>query len=59
MDDFAQHNAEIVRLRKVLEAIAEFCSGDLTTLGSIARLASIQNEARNALGVVGTPREQT
>ena len=37
---------------KALEDIAEFCSGDMTTLGSIARLASIQSEARNVIAAV-------
>lgn len=39
-------------LVKALEGIAEFCSEDATTLGAIARLASIRNTAEQALRVV-------
>lgn len=42
-------SAENVKLRHVLKGIAEFCSGDDTTLGAIARLAHIRNTVDQAM----------
>ena len=40
---------------KTLKDIAEFSSGDATTMGALRRLASIRNTALDVLGVVGSP----
>jgi hypothetical protein len=40
-------------LVKALEGIAEFSSGDDTTLGALSRLVSIRNTAVNVLAHVG------
>lgn len=42
-------SAENVKLRHALKGIAEFCSGDDTTLGAIARLAHIRNTVDQAM----------
>lgn len=41
-------DAELAKLRKVLNDIAEYCSGDGLPLGAIERLASIRNIAYRA-----------
>jgi hypothetical protein len=42
--------AEIAKLTAVLGGIAEFCSADGSTLGSIERLVHIRNTAMRAIG---------
>jgi hypothetical protein len=44
-----EKDAEIARLRATLQGIAEFCSGDATRLGAIARLTHIRNTAQQAI----------
>lgn len=46
---WANMRAERDTLKRALEGIAEYCSGDDATLGAIARLASIRNTADRAL----------
>jgi hypothetical protein len=57
-DERAKENvrlrAERDALVKALEGIAEYCSGDDTTLGALHRLASIRNTAINVLAAVGS-----
>lgn len=50
----AMRNSDIQALVKALEGIAEYCSGDDTTLGALHRLASIRNTAINVLAHVGS-----
>lgn len=54
-DRIACQEAEIERLRAALRGIAEFCSGDDSTLGAIGRLASIRNTAERALNEQASP----
>jgi len=46
---------QIEALVKALEGIAEFSSGDDTTLGALSRLVSIRNTALNVLAHVSSP----
>jgi hypothetical protein len=46
-------NSHEMLVRTTLEGIAEFCSGDATTLGALSRLASIRNTALTILSHVG------
>ena len=40
---------EIARLRKMLQDISEFCSGEDQALGAIKRLTAIRNSAEQAI----------
>ncbi len=56
--DHACANSQIERLTKLLNGIAEYCSGDDRTLGAIERLATIRNTVDRALGAPGEGSER-
>lgn len=56
VEDWHKQRRQIDTLVKALQGIAEFCSGEDTTLGALSRLASIRNTAINMLAHVGSVR---